>query len=294
MNKKYTIVNADFDNTQLNLSYFLYILILFLGIYLIFQIIFASLYQNENFDNVNTTNSQAMSQAISQPIAQANAIKITAQAPLMVNPNILTENKTEMESTLNESKPLTMEQQLQEAKIQNNLLKTYKENLEEVMKKQIRSLYLANNYYKVDDSSLNNEIMFINDDFMDIRLPASDFNGKILIKTPKEWNDLIAKTKTYKNFYKVGDVVLNPSEYNISKDNICYKDHLKHLNSDPNFKKKYPECMVCSVNPEQDYTKTKSYANTKTNIHKVCLFNPSAPDNSNILNYNGCKKLCRI
>ena len=135
---------------------------------------------------------------------------------------------------------------------------------------------------------------FINDDFVDIRLPESDFKGKVLISTPAQWKDLLAKANSYKNLYKPGDVVIKPSNYNISKDTICYKDYETHLANDPNFKKKYPECMVCSVNPDEDYKSTKSWKNTQTNIHKVCLFNPNAPNDSTILNYNGCKNLCSI
>jgi hypothetical protein len=193
-----------------------------------------------------------------------------------------------------EAPPLTIEQQLLHARAQNNALKMSKETLEDSMRKQARALFLANNYYKIDNSSFNNEVSFINDDFVDIRLPASDFSGKTLISSQQEWNDLISKANGYKNLYKPGDVVIKPSEYNISKDTICYKDYETHLSNDPNFKKKYPECMVCSVNPDADYKNTKSWKNTKTNIHKVCLFNPNAPADSSILNYDGCRKLCAL
>ena len=198
-------------------------------------------------------------------------------------------------ASVSESQPaLTIEQQLQEAKTQNNALKMSKDTLEESMRKQARALFLANNFYRIDDSSFNNEVNFVNENFRDIRLPQSEFNGKTLVSTQQEWSNLLTKAAGYKNLYKPGDVVIKPSDYNVSKDTICYKDYETHLSNDPNFKKKYPECMVCSVNPDADYKNTKSWKNTKTNIHKVCLFNPNAPNDSTILNYNGCKNLCSL
>jgi len=164
--------------------------------------------------------------------------------------------------------------------------------LENTIKEQTRAVYIANNYYRIDDSSFNNEKTFINDNFADIKLPESDLENKRLINTVDEFNDEIKKANGYKNFYKVGDVVIKPSDYNISKDDICYRDYKKSLSNDSQFKIKYPECMVCDVNNDSDYTNTKSWKTTKTNIQKVCLFNPNAPSASTILNYNGCKKLC--
>jgi hypothetical protein len=229
-----------------------------------------------------------------------NAVNSTAEASSVTKsenpvPVIKTETVTHTSSTTGETRqPLTIEQQLQEIKTQNNALKMSKETLEESMKKQARALFLAKNFYRIDDSSFNNEVTFINDNFVDVRLPQSEFNGKRIVSTQQEWNDLLTKASGYKNLYKPGDVVIKPADYNISKDTVCYKDYETHLSNDPNFKKKYPECMVCSVNPDSDYKNTKSWKNTKTNIHKVCLFNPNAPDNSTILNYNGCKNLCSL
>ena len=295
MNKKYTIVNANLNDTEFCIDYFFYIVIFILAIYLVIQ--FMSTNYKDNFSN---SRENFESGSAGNFVLGGNATDSTAQAKAATSTSV--QNKANMKvggsftiggsSTESQPQVLTIEQQLQEAKTQNNALKMSRETLEESMKKQARALFLSNNFYRIDDSSFNNEISFINNDFVDIRLPASDFNGKTLIKTQQDWNDLLAKANGYKNLYKVGDIVIKPSEYNISKDTICYKDYETHLSNDPNFKKKYPECMVCSVNPDEDYRNTKSWKNTKTNIHKVCLFNPNAPANSTMLNYDGCRKLC--
>ena len=284
MNKKYTIVNANLNDTEFCIDYFFYIVIFILAIYFVIQFMSTNYKDNfskskENFESGSATDSTAQSKAATSTSAQNKA----GQFNIGGNNSIPTEFKPQV---------LTIEQQLQEANSQNNTLKLSRATLEESMRKQARALFLSNNFYRIDDGSFNNEISFINSDFVDIRLPPSDFDGKTLIKTQKEWDDVLAKAGGYKNLYKVGDVVIKPSEYNISKDTICYKDYENNLSSDPNFKKKYPECVVCSINPDEDYRNTKSWKNTKTNIHKVCLFNPNAPAHSTMLNYDGCRKLC--
>jgi len=294
MNKKYTIVNSGLDGSNLCIDNFFYILIFILAIYLVIQLVSTNYKDNfsnykENFENNESVgnNPQIGSSAISQTAQATPATSTSPQNIANVTPKVTTILPFE-------NQKLTLEQELQEAKTLANALKVTKETLEENMQKQARSLFLANNFYKVDDSSFNNQLSFINDDFVDIRLPESDFKGKVLISTPAQWKDLLSKAGSYKNLYKPGDVVIKPSNYNISKDTICYKDYETHLANDPNFKKKYPECMVCSVNPDEDYKSTKSWKNTQTNIHKVCLFNPNASNDSTILNYNGCKNLCSI
>ena len=288
MNKKYTIVNTGLDTANLCIDNFFYIVIFILAIFLVIQIVSTNYRDNfsnykEKFEGLTLGGS-----AISQTAQAAPATSTSPQNIANVAANVT------VSTASSENQQLTIEQQLQEAKTLANALKVSKETLEESMKTQARALFLANNFYRIDDASFNNELTFINDDFVDIRLPKSDFKGKTLISTTAQWKDLLTKANSYKNLYKPGDVVIKPSEYNISKDTICYKDYETHLANDPNFKKRYPECMVCSVNPDADYKNTKSWKNTKTNIHKVCLFNPNAPNNSTILNYDGCKKLCSL
>jgi len=293
MNKKYTIVNVGSNDPEFCIDYFFYIVIFILAIYLVIQ--FMSINYKDNFSNYKENFQSASAVANSSAVnSTAEAASVTTAQEIVPSGLTVGGNLVLGTTPSETAQTLTIEQQLQEFKSTNNALKMSKETLEESMRKQARALYLANNFYRIDDSSLNNEVSFINDDFVDIRLPESDFNGKTLVSTQQEWNDLLTKANGYKNLYKPGDVVIKPADYNISKDTICYKDYETHLSNDPNFKKKYPECMVCSVNPDTDYKNTKSWKNTKTNIHKVCLFNPNAPNDSTILNYNGCKNLCSL
>jgi hypothetical protein len=316
MNKKYTIINSNLNNTDFCIDYFFYIVIFIMIVFLIIQFVILTNYSDKSFIYEESNNNENFDflQNANNITAEASPVTTLKNSPVVLNDSINKNESTIVTSSENmpkssnniiiggdisikspnETQQLTIEQQLQEYKTQNNALKLSKETLEETMKKQARALYLANNYYRVDDSSFNNEVSFINDDFVDIRLPESNFNGKSLITTQQEWNDVLTKANNYKNLYKTGDVVIKPSEYNITKDSICYGEYEKNVLEDPNFKKKYPECMVCSVNPDSDYKNTKSWKNTKTNIHKVCLFNPNVTNETNILNYNGCKKLCGL
>lgn len=271
MNKKYTIVNSSLNDSEMCVDYFFYIVIIILIIYLITQYVLSDYKDNFN-SNIN------------ENFSNDSSIDTTAESKPIVGIKTSSEVKTQP----------NLELQLQEIKLQNDALKMSKEALEESIKKQERALFLAHNYYRIDDDSFNNEVAFINGNFSDIRLPESDFKNKILISGITDLNKLMQRTSQYKNLYKVGDIVLHSSDNNISKDDICYKDYSANIKKDEDFKKKYPECMVCSVNPESDYKNTPSWKNTKTNIHKVCLFNPNAPNDSTTLNYSGCKKLCGV
>lgn len=279
MVKKYTIVNGM--NSDYCIDYFFYIIIFILTVYLVIIIMNAT--KIDNFINFVENYQQEQEQ-------EQNALVNTSSSASVSNPNLVINNFRSSQ----ESPNLTIEQQLQEFKSQNDILKISQDLLKEKMKKQARALYLANNYYKIDDSSFDNELNFINQDFVNVRFPEMDFSDKLIITNQYELDETIKKSNEYKNLYKVGDVVIKPASSNVTKDTICYKDYETHLSNDPNFKKKYPDCMVCSVNPENDYKNTKSWKNTKTNIHKVCLFNPNATEKSPILNYNDCKKLCKL
>jgi len=298
MSKKYTIVNGTFTNTDFCVDYLFYILIFILVIYTVIQFMIINYYDYffETFDNSSnqlSNNTNTITNTGNQPITiTASPNKAITQSEKYAQQHLL--NKTPNKVVKVENKPMTIEQELQQIKSLNNALELSKQTLENVVKKQERSIYLSNNYYKIDDTSYINELNFINNDFMDVKLPSMDFKNKKIIESEKELNDYINKCSEYKNIYKVGDVVLKSSDDNITKDDICYKDHANKLSVDPEFKQKYPECMVCSVNPESDYSNTKSWKNTKTNIQKVCLFNPVSSSDTSILNYDGCKKLCKL
>ncbi len=165
-------------------------------------------------------------------------------------------------------------------------LKSQAEELEKIIQQQNRAIYLSQNFNKVSEFDYNS---FIETDFDDIQLPSSTLMDKKLITNNSDLANMIIDANKFKNIYNKGDIVTNNSSFNISKDDICYKDVSKDLKESSEFKNKYPSCLVCSIN--NDYKNTNSYKNTKTNINKVCLFNDSPPDNS-IPNKSECVRLC--
>jgi hypothetical protein len=242
----------------------------------------------ENFvSDINSTNSRE---------TFVSAVDSTAQSKPVTNQNTSTKSGATVSNTSgSQAQTLTLAQELLQAKAQNKACSNSRKTLEESMKKQARALFLSNNYFRIDDSSFNNEISFVNNDFVDIRLPESDFNGKRLIKTQQEWDNLLATVAQYQNLYKPGEIVLKTSDPGITKETICYRTWESTMANDPKYKEKYPECMVCSINPETDYKNTKSWKNSKTNIESVCLFNSDPTlKNGVTLNYDQCSKFCKI
>ncbi len=294
MNKKYTIINSNTDPEKICIDYIFYIVIFILLIYLI-CLVLSNKYR-DNFNNI----SEFFSGNVTTPKI-SNAQAVSNQQPNLNKPpatTVPTVPTVPVSPTLSvvqqqEQKP-TIEQLYQLLKSDNAVLKDSKSYLENTLKKKDKAIYLSKYYNKVDEKSFNNEVDYINSYFANTVLPTSDFKDKRLIVDQNELNNVINEVKTYKNIYKVGDIVTQKSSINIDKDKICYADHEDKIAADPDFKKKYPDCMVCSVNPESTYKFTKSYKNTNTNIHKVCLFNQNAAPNSDILNYDGCKKVCDI
>lgn len=184
------------------------------------------------------------------------------------------------------------QQVTQELQSDNLLLKQDKLILQETLDKYKRDLYLINNYKKVDDDSFNDINEYINDYTYNTIYPSTNLKNKKIIENQNDLDKVLEEAKTFKNIYKTGEIVTLNSSFNINKNKICYNDYEQNILNNPDFTKKYPECMVCSINPDDSYKKTKSWKNTKTNIHKVCLYNPTAEPNSDVLDYNGCKKLC--
>jgi len=166
-------------------------------------------------------------------------------------------------------------------------LKTQTKELENIINQQNRAIMLGRDYNKVSEFDYNS---FIQTDFDDIQLPSSTLMNKRLITNNSDLANIITQANNFQNLYKVGDIVSKNSSFNISKDDICYKDISKDLKTSSAFKSKYPSCLVCSVN--NNYKNTNSYKNTKTNINKVCLFNDVPPDNS-IPNKSECVRLCK-
>jgi hypothetical protein len=248
MNKKYNIVN--FKNSDSFIDYLFYIIIiLFLIIYLIY---ITYIYEIDN--NIDTI------------LIKSNNIE-------NFNNNI--QQKDQKIPTI------------EKLKKENEDLLSINNNIEKKLTEQSRALFLSKNYNKIKESSFNNEINFIDADFNSTGLPEIDISEYNVIKTSEDLTKLINSASEFKNIYKVGEVVENPSSYNISKNDICYHHFKDKLSNDPAFEQKYPKCAACKLN-NKDWTTTE----TKTNIEKICLFNPDASEQSGILNLEGCRKIC--
>jgi len=217
---------------------------------------------------------------------------------LLITIYFLFKQKYFNESFTNSSIPLSEKKPSPESllEIQNKNLKTENEQLinlkttlNTLLEEQSRGIYLSNNFNKIDENSFLNELSVLDNDFKKTKLPEIDISKYNVIDNEQEFEKLIEQTKTFKNIYKPGDIVTQDSDFNISKNDICYNN----LHNSEEIKK-YPNCMVCSINNPNTYDVQKSWKNTKTNINSLCLFNPIASESSGILNYDGCKKLCKL
>jgi hypothetical protein len=183
---------------------------------------------------------------------------------------------------------------INDLKSENETLLNINKKINNLLEEQERSFYLAKNFDKIDESSFNDENNFIMSSFNNIILPEINLSKYHVISTTAEMNNVIEEAKQFKNYYKPGDIVMNDSDFGITRNDICYNPQQELIKSNPDFISQHPGCMVCTVNNKDDYKNTKSWRNTHTNIEQVCLYNPSAEAESNILNLDGCKKFCNI
>lgn len=177
--------------------------------------------------------------------------------------------------------------------IKNKELNLSNEKLEDKIEKQKMDFYIASNYNKINEKSLQN-LPMISRQFNSSGYPQVDLDDFTIIKNKQNLDKVVQKAKTFKNIYKPGDIVSDNSSFNITKDNICYRNNGKPMKVTREFKDKYPECMVCTTIPAEKLKDSESWKDTKTNIEKVCLFNPKSKDNSGIANLKECKKMCSI
>jgi predicted RND superfamily exporter protein len=179
----------------------------------------------------------------------------------------------------------------------NKELSQIKKSLQNKLKEQTQAIYISENYNKVESSSLNDELKNLLIDFADTKLPAINMDNKKIINNQIELNSILTEVKGMKNIYKPGDIVNSNSTFNISKDDICYRHNNKAIKPTTDFVSKYPNCMVCAIENDEinnNLKKTQSWINTKTNISKVCLYDPKAKPNSGIPNLKQCKTFCNI
>ena len=165
--------------------------------------------------------------------------------------------------------------------------------LEDKIKSQDRAYYISSNFDKIDEHSFSG-MDFIANKFDSDGYPQMDLNEYKVVSNETQLDQIIDEAKTFKNYYKSGDIVTGNSSFNIDKNNICYRTDGKLMELTPEFKKKYPQCMVCSTVDKNQLANSDSWRNTKTNIDKVCLFNPKSKKDSGIPNLKGCKKMCNL
>lgn len=191
-------------------------------------------------------------------------------------------------------KNLSPEQIMQELQEKNNELLNIKNSLQTKLEQQSKGIYMNQNFNKVDSSSFNNELKFLLMDFTETKLPQIDMSKKKIIRTPTQLSAVLSEASQMKNFYKPGEIVSENSTFGITKDNICYRHDGKPIKPTPSFMEQYPNCMVCTTDNSPNFKNSNAWLNTKTNIDKVCLYNPKAEANSGIPNLEQCQKFCNI
>lgn len=201
------------------------------------------------------------------------------------NLNVKSQQESQQESRQESQQKLT----------KNNELANIKNKLKLVLDEQNKAIFISQNFDKIDESSFANKMNFFLADFTNTNFPTIDINDKKIIKTESELNKVLSETHNMKNFYRPGDLVELDSNFNITRNDICYRD----VDNKKTLMQQFPGCMVCSAKsilPENlnNLYNSKSWKNTNTNIDKVCLFNPNAETNSGIANLEQCQKFCNI
>ena len=273
MNKKYEILNSKSED-DCTIFYILYIVLIFVVIFIIYKIIYNFTY-SERFNNLlelekYNGNDNDNLQNIYEPFTTSNTTS---------NPTLNMTHSNEI---------------LQELIEKNNQLTNIKNTIQDRLEKQSNAIYISQTYDKVDSSSFDDEMIFLLYEFSNTKFPEIDTDNKKFIQTQPELESVLSEAKLMKNFYKPGDIVTVNSTFGISKNDICHRHNGKLIKPTEEFLQKYPECMVCSVESENNVYDTNSWKNTKTNIDKVYLYNPAAESNSGIPNISDCQKFCGI
>ena len=93
------------------------------------------------------------------------------------------------------------------------------ENLKQELSEKNQKEDIRNNYTKYN-KSVHNLII------RDIYVPKISFKDKIIIDTDAQLNQLIAEANQFKTNYNVGDIVSKSSNFNVTADDICYKNDI--------------------------------------------------------------------
>jgi hypothetical protein len=276
MSKKYQIINSNTDTNsdECTIFYILYIVLFFVIIFIIYKIIFCWEKKKEGFQNDSM-----------------NAIDKSNLKTLVMDLDL---NARIPDKNLISSKVNTPQQIMEDLKEKNKELKTIKDTLENKLIEQSQAIFLSQNFNKVDSSSFNDNLTYLLVEFADTKFPELDMEDKKIVNTQTELDTVLAEAKGMKNFYKPGDIVQSSSTFGITKDDICYRHNNKPIKPTPEFMKKYPNCMVCAIEDDKNLTNTQGWKNTKTNISKVCLYDPKATPKTGTPNLAQCKTFCNI
>lgn len=279
MSKKYQIINSNTDTiyNECTIFYLLYIVLFFVIIFIIYKIIF--FYEKKEGFEVELQK-ELQNDNMKTIVNNKSNLKIfgmDVDLDLDLNSNIKTPQKI-----------------MEDLKEKNKELGIIKDTLENKLIEQSQAIYLSQNFNKVDSSSFNDELTYLLVEFADTKFPELDMKDKKIIDTQTELNTVLAEAKEMKNFYKPGDIVNTSSTFGITKDDICYRHNNKPIKPTPEFMKKYPNCMVCAIENDKNLTDTQGWKNTKTNISKVCLYDPNAAPKTGIPDLAQCKKFCNI
>lgn len=259
MSKEYKIVNSNFTNDCVIIN-LLYIVLFLVVIIIIWKLV--NIYKsenNENFDNANAN-------------ANTNTSPISEQS----------------------LQNMTQEQLANELAKKNKELANIKNVVQDTLEKQSRAIYFSQNFNKVDSSSFDSELNFLLYDFATTKFPSMDFEGKKVITNKEELEKTLGEISKMKSIYKPGDVVTANSTFGIGKNDICYRNNGKPINPTAEFVSQYPNCMVCEVEDDANLKDSSAWKNTRTNIKKVCLYNPNAEPNTGIPNLDQCKNFCKV
>jgi len=192
------------------------------------------------------------------------------------------------------SSTITSQEILHDLTEKNKELNTIKDTLENKLIEQSQAIYISNNFNKVDSSSFNDELSYLLVNFSGTKFPEFNMDNKKIINNQKELDIIMTESKNMKNIYIPGDIVTSNSTFNISKDDICYRYNNKPIKPTLEFMTKYPNCMVCAVEDNNNIKDTLGWKHTKTNISKVCLYDPKATDKTGTPNLAQCKSYCNI
>lgn len=275
MNKKYQIVNSNFNsNEDCTIFYILYIVLFFVIVFIIYKIIF-NFTNLEKFQSINKLTSNSNQSDTVEPFDNnmSHDLNITTQQLSKLPTNEI----------------------ITELVKKNNELQNITNTIQDKLTQQSQAIYISQNFNKIDPTSFNDELSYILTNVTDTQYPTIDFTGKRIISTQSELNNVLSEVKSMVNFYKPGDIVTANSTFGITKNDICYRANGKSIKPTPDFISKYPNCMVCTVESENSSLyDSKGWKETRTNIDKVCLYNPTAESNSGVPNLHDCQKFCSI